>query len=141
MYAGQLAKLKGCRVVGSTGSDDKVKLLKEEFGYDDAFNYKKEKDFDDALSKYFPNGIDVYLDNVGGEMLEAVLNHVNNKARIPVCGAISQYNQVHLLAMFGLNEKVGKGRETCTRLYRFPYLSFPCFSFKPKHSLINFSNA
>ncbi|XP_010278663.1 PREDICTED: 2-alkenal reductase (NADP(+)-dependent)-like [Nelumbo nucifera] len=94
MYAGQLAKLKGCRVVGSTGSDDKVKLLKEEFGYDDAFNYKKEKDFDDALSKYFPNGIDVYLDNVGGEMLEAVLNHVNNKARIPVCGAISQYNQV-----------------------------------------------
>lgn len=94
MYAGQLAKLKGCRVVGSTGSDDKVKLLKEELGYDDAFNYNKETDFDAALAKYFPNGIDIYLDNVGGKMLEAVLNHVNKHARVPVCGMISQYNQV-----------------------------------------------
>ncbi|GMJ05727.1 alkenal reductase, 2-alkenal reductase [Hibiscus trionum] len=93
MVAGQLAKLKGCRVIGSTGSDAKVQLLKEEFGYDDAFNYNKEADFDAALSKYFPNGIDVYLDNVGGKMLEAVLNHVNLHARIPICGMISQYNQ------------------------------------------------
>ncbi|KAI4363689.1 hypothetical protein MLD38_019876 [Melastoma candidum] len=51
IYAGQLAKLRGCRVVGSTGSDDKVDLLKREFGYDDAFNYKKETDYDAALSK------------------------------------------------------------------------------------------
>ncbi|KAL6143891.1 PREDICTED: 2-alkenal reductase (NADP(+)-dependent)-like [Fragaria vesca subsp. vesca] len=94
MYAGQLAKIKGCRVVGSTGSDEKVKLLKEEFGYDDAFNYHTESDFDAALSKYFPNGIDVYLDNVGGEMLEAVLNHVNHHAKIPLCGMISGYNKV-----------------------------------------------
>ncbi|KAE8736257.1 zinc metalloprotease [Hibiscus syriacus] len=93
MVAGQLAKLKGCRVIGSTGSDAKVRLLKEEFGYDDAFNYNKETNFDAALSKYFPNGIDVYLDNVGGKLLEAVLNHVNLHARIPVCGMISQYNQ------------------------------------------------
>ncbi|XP_077243654.1 2-alkenal reductase (NADP(+)-dependent)-like [Tasmannia lanceolata] len=94
MYAGQLAKLKGCRVVGSTGTDDKVKFLKEDLGFDDAFNYKKETDFDVALSKYFPNGIDIYFDNVGGKMLEAVLNHVNRHARIPLCGMISQYNQV-----------------------------------------------
>ncbi|GLT73357.1 hypothetical protein SLA2020_452230 [Shorea laevis] len=94
MYAGQLAKLKGCRVIGSTGSDEKVKLIKEEFGYDDAFNYKKETDLDAALSKYFPDGIDVYFDNVGGEMLEAVLNHVNKQARIPVCGMISQYKKI-----------------------------------------------
>ncbi|XP_057508277.1 2-alkenal reductase (NADP(+)-dependent)-like [Actinidia eriantha] len=94
MFAGQLAKLKGCRVIGSTGSDEKVKLLKEEFGYDDAFNYHKETDFDAALSKYFPNGIDVYFENVGGKMLEAVLNHVNRGARIPLCGMISQYNKV-----------------------------------------------
>ncbi|XP_034701467.1 2-alkenal reductase (NADP(+)-dependent)-like [Vitis riparia] len=94
MFAGQLAKFKGCRVVGSTGTDEKVKLLKEEFGYDDAFNYNKETDFDAALSKYFPNGIDLYLDNVGGKMLEAVLNHVNARARIAVSGMISQYNQV-----------------------------------------------
>ncbi|KAH7844490.1 hypothetical protein Vadar_028597 [Vaccinium darrowii] len=93
MVAGQLAKLKGCRVIGSTGSDEKVKLLKEEFGYDDAFNYNKETDFDAALSKYFPNGIDIYFENVGGKMLEAVLNHVNHGARIPVCGMISQYNK------------------------------------------------
>ncbi|KAK6251674.1 hypothetical protein QUC31_013394 [Theobroma cacao] len=93
MFAGQLAKLKGCRVIGSTGSDDKVRLLMEEFGYDDAFNYNKETDLDAALSKYFPNGIDIYLENVGGKMLEAVLNHVNLHARIPVCGMISQYNQ------------------------------------------------
>nr|QLI49062.1 alkenal reductase-like protein [Gloriosa superba] len=94
MLAGQLAKLKGCRVVGSTGTDEKVNLLKEEFKFDDAFNYKKEADFDAALSKYLPSGIDIYVDNVGGKMLEAVLNHVNKKARIPLCGMISQYNQV-----------------------------------------------
>ncbi|KAB1201974.1 (+)-pulegone reductase [Morella rubra] len=94
MYAGQLAKLKGCRVVGSTGSDEKVKLVKEEFGYDDAFNYNKETDFDSALSKYFPDGIDIYFDNVGGKMLESVLNHVNKHARIPVCGMISDYKKI-----------------------------------------------
>ncbi|KAK7324800.1 hypothetical protein VNO77_28649 [Canavalia gladiata] len=94
MIAGQLAKLRGCRVIGSTGSDEKVRLIKEEFGYDDGFNYNKEKDFDAVLSKFFPNGIDVYLDNVGGKMLESVLNHVNHFARIPLCGMISQYNEV-----------------------------------------------
>ncbi|KAK4286272.1 hypothetical protein QN277_002851 [Acacia crassicarpa] len=94
IIAGQLARLRGCRVIGSTGSDDKVKLIKEEFGYDDGFNYHKETDFDAALSRYFPNGIDVYLDNVGGRMLEAVLNHVNKHARIPLCGMISEYNKV-----------------------------------------------
>lgn len=94
IFAGQLAKLKGCRVIGSTGSDEKMKLLKEEFGYDDAFNYNKETDFDAALSKYFPNGIDIYFENVGGKMLEAVLNHVNKGARIPLCGMISQYNKI-----------------------------------------------
>ncbi|XP_061336632.1 2-alkenal reductase (NADP(+)-dependent)-like [Gastrolobium bilobum] len=94
MSAGQLAKIRGCRVIGSTGSDEKVKLIKEEFGYDDGFNYNKESDFNAALSKYFPDGIDVYFDNVGGKMLEAVLNHVNKYARIPLCGMISQYNKV-----------------------------------------------
>ncbi|KAL5082018.1 hypothetical protein RYX36_010439, partial [Vicia faba] len=91
----QLAKIRGCRVIGSTGSDDKVKLIKEEFGYDDGFNYNMETDYDAALSMYFPHGIDVYLDNVGGKMLEAVLNnHVNKHARTPLCGMISQYNKV-----------------------------------------------
>ncbi|KAJ6849303.1 polygalacturonase-like [Iris pallida] len=114
MFAGQLAKLKGCRVVGSAGTDEKVNLLKEELNFDDAFNYNKETDFDVALSKYFPDGIDVYFENVGGEMLEAVLNHVNKRARIPLCGMISQYNQVwterqgirNLLNMVGKDVKM-----------------------------------
>ncbi|KAI4353206.1 hypothetical protein L6164_002171 [Bauhinia variegata] len=76
LCAGQLAKIRGCRAIGSTCTDEKVKLIKEKFGYDDGFNYDKETDLDAALSKYFPNGIDVHLDNVGGKMLEAVLNHV-----------------------------------------------------------------
>ncbi|MCD7456290.1 hypothetical protein HAX54_031167 [Datura stramonium] len=94
IVAGQLAKVKGCRVVGSVGSHDKVKLLKEEFGYDEAFNYRVETDYDAALTKYFPDGIDVYFDNVGGKMLEAVLNHANHGARIALCGMISEYNKV-----------------------------------------------
>jgi NADPH-dependent curcumin reductase CurA len=89
---GQLAKVYGCRAVGSAGSDEKVELLKSEFGFDDAFNYKKEKDLGAALKKYFPKGIDVYFDNVGGEMLDAMLKNANRDARIAVCGAISQYN-------------------------------------------------
>jgi len=93
MVVGQLAKIKGCRVVGSAGSDQKVKLLKEEFGFDDAFNYKSETDWDATLTRHFPRGIDIYFDNVGGRMLEAVLNHINMKARIPLCGMISQYNE------------------------------------------------
>eukprot|EP00252_Welwitschia_mirabilis_P015184 TRINITY_DN3340_c0_g2_i1.p1 TRINITY_DN3340_c0_g2~~TRINITY_DN3340_c0_g2_i1.p1 ORF type:complete len:350 (-),score=55.47 TRINITY_DN3340_c0_g2_i1:167-1216(-) len=93
LVVGQLAKIKGCRVVGSAGSDEKVKLLKEEFGFDDAFNYKSETDWDAVLSRYFPKGIDIYFENVGGRMLEAVLNNVNTNARIPVCGTISQYNE------------------------------------------------
>lgn len=92
IVVGQLAKLKGCRVVGSAGSDEKVRLLKE-LGFDEAFNYKVEKDWDAALSKYCPNGIDVYFENVGGAMLEAVLQHINKNGRIPVCGMVSQYNQ------------------------------------------------
>ncbi|KAH9318793.1 hypothetical protein KI387_020562, partial [Taxus chinensis] len=93
LVVGQLAKINGCRVVGVTGSDEKVKILKEEFGFDDAFNYKSETDWDAALTKYFPTGIDIYFENVGGRMLEAVLNHINTNARIPVCGMISQYNE------------------------------------------------
>jgi len=89
---GQLAKLTGCYVVGSVGSDEKVNLLKSKFGFDDAFNYKKEPDLDAALKRYFPGGIDIYFENVGGPMLDAVLLNMRNYGRIPVCGMISQYN-------------------------------------------------
>jgi NADPH-dependent curcumin reductase CurA len=89
---GQLAKLAGCHVVGSAGSAEKVELLKTKFGFDEAFNYKEESDLNAALKKYFPSGIDIYFDNVGGAMLDAVLLNMNLHGRIAACGMISQYN-------------------------------------------------
>ncbi|XP_047977226.1 2-alkenal reductase (NADP(+)-dependent)-like [Salvia hispanica] len=90
--AGQFAKLLGCYVVGSAGSKEKVDLLKNKFGLDDAFNYKEETDLNAALKRYFPQGIDMYFDNVGGEMLDVVLLNMNLNGRIIACGMISQYN-------------------------------------------------
>ncbi|KAL8161637.1 hypothetical protein V2J09_013126 [Rumex salicifolius] len=89
---GQFAKLKGCYVVGSAGTKDKVDLLKNKFGFDDAFSYKEEQDLDAALQRLFPEGIDIYFENVGGKMLEAVLPNMRLKGRIAACGMISQYN-------------------------------------------------
>jgi NADPH-dependent curcumin reductase CurA len=89
----QIAKIKGCRVIGSAGSDQKVDWLLNEIGIDGAFNYKKEKNLTLALQEQCPNGIDIYFENVGGEHLEAVLFNMNSFGRIPVCGMISQYNQ------------------------------------------------
>ncbi|KAH7572739.1 hypothetical protein JRO89_XS03G0005300 [Xanthoceras sorbifolium] len=89
---GQFAKLLGCYVVGSAGSKDKVDFLKNKFGFDDAFNYKEEEDLNAALKRYFPEGIDIYFENVGGKMLDAVLLNMRLRGRIAVCGMISQYN-------------------------------------------------
>ncbi|WCJ21854.1 Zinc-binding dehydrogenase family protein [Euphorbia peplus] len=89
---GQFAKLMGCYVVGSAGSQHKVDLLKNKFGYDEAFNYKEEPDLDAALKRYFPEGIDIYFENVGGKMLDAVLLNMRTHGRIAACGMISQYN-------------------------------------------------
>ncbi|KAL8142879.1 hypothetical protein V2J09_015911 [Rumex salicifolius] len=89
---GQFAKLMGCYVVGSAGTKQKVDLLKNKFGFDDAFNYKEEQDLDAALQRFFPEGIDINFENVGGKMLEAVLPNMRLKGRIAVCGMISQYN-------------------------------------------------
>ncbi|KAG8363063.1 hypothetical protein BUALT_BualtUnG0008100 [Buddleja alternifolia] len=89
---GQFAKLFGCYVVGSAGSKEKVDLLKNKFGFDEAFNYKEEHDLNSALKRYFPSGIDIYFENVGGKMLDAVLLNMRLRGRIAVCGMISQYN-------------------------------------------------
>ncbi|XP_077229389.1 2-alkenal reductase (NADP(+)-dependent)-like [Tasmannia lanceolata] len=89
---GQFAKLAGCYVVGSAGTKEKVDLLKNKFGFDDAFNYKEENDLNAALKRYFPEGIDIYFENVGGQMLDAVLLNMRVHGRIAVCGFISQYN-------------------------------------------------
>ncbi|HVS64031.1 MAG TPA: NADP-dependent oxidoreductase [Thermoanaerobaculia bacterium] len=88
---GQIAKIKGCRAVGSAGSDEKVAHLTGELGFDAAFNYK-ERDLREAIAETCPDGIDVYFENVGGRMLEAALAQMRPFGRIPVCGMISQYN-------------------------------------------------
>ncbi|QNP72921.1 NADP-dependent oxidoreductase [Streptomyces roseirectus] len=89
---GQIAKLKGAsRVIGSAGSDEKVKLLVEEYGFDAAFNYKTGK-VSDLLREAAPDGVDVYFDNVGGDHLEAAIGSLNVGGRIAVCGMISVYN-------------------------------------------------
>ncbi|XP_020967658.1 NADP-dependent alkenal double bond reductase P2 isoform X5 [Arachis ipaensis] len=89
---GQFAKLTGCYVVGSAGSQEKVDILKNKLGFDEAFNYKEESNLDAALKRYFPEGIDIYFENVGGKTLDAVLLNMRSHGRIPVCGMISQYN-------------------------------------------------
>jgi hypothetical protein len=90
--AGQLAKLRGCRVIGSTGSMEKVKFLREECGFDVAFDYKVGPMLD-QLRLEAPDGIDVYFDNVGGEALEAALSAMRLHGRIIACGGISGYNE------------------------------------------------
>lgn len=92
--AGQVAKLKGAgKVVGIAGSDEKCRLLTEEFGYDAAINYKTD-DVMTALGQACPNGVDVYFDNVGGDTLDAALAHLAMGGRVVLCGAISQYTQL-----------------------------------------------
>ena len=88
---GQIAKLKGCRVVGSAGSPAKIDFLLNELGFDAAINYRAEE-LVSALSRHCPNGIDVYFDNVGGDHLQAALALLNPFGRVPACGMISQYN-------------------------------------------------
>ncbi len=91
--AGQIAKLRGCRVVGSAGSDSKVAWLTEELGFDAAFNYKGANVLE-QLRQCAPEGLDVYFDNVGGDHLQAAITHMRPFGRIPLCGAISMYNDV-----------------------------------------------
>src|SRR5207248_10942542 len=89
--AGQLAKLRGCRVIGSAGSAEKIHFLREECGFDFAFNYQTGSRFE-QLKLAAPEGIDVYFDNVGGEALEAALSVLRVHGRIIACGSISIYN-------------------------------------------------
>lgn len=92
--AAQIAKIKGCYVVGSTGSEDKARWLRDEVGLDAVINYKTQP-IRQALEEATPKGLDVYFDNVGGDHLEAALRRMNTLGRIPVCGFISGYNSGH----------------------------------------------
>jgi NADPH-dependent curcumin reductase len=90
---GQIGKIKGCRVVGIAGSEEKCRWITEDLGFDVAINYKTES-IEESLQRHCPSGIDVYFENVGGKTLDTVLGLINNHARIVVCGLISQYNAV-----------------------------------------------
>lgn len=93
---GQLAKLHGCTVTGCAGADDKVDLLKAEFGYDAAFNYRQSQSLPKSISEVCPDGIDVDFENVGGEIFEAVLWNMREFGRVALCGMISNYNDQEL---------------------------------------------
>jgi NADPH-dependent curcumin reductase CurA len=96
LIVGQIGKLLGCKVVGITGSDEKVELLKSEFGFDEAINYKTSKHIYKSIAEACPDGVDVYFDNVGGEISDGVIMNINKFARIIICGAISQYNETRI---------------------------------------------
>jgi NADPH-dependent curcumin reductase CurA len=93
--AGQIAKIKGCRVIGIAGGPDKCRTVTEDFGFDAAIDYRAE-DVRKALREHAPGGVDVYFDNVGGEILDAVLTRLARGARIIICGAVSQYNETQV---------------------------------------------
>ncbi|KPI93077.1 Prostaglandin reductase 1 [Papilio xuthus] len=89
---GQIAKIKGCKVIGFAGSDDKVEWLEKELGFDKALNYKT-VDVAKALKEAAPKGVDCYFDNVGGEISSIIINQMNKFGRVSVCGSISSYNE------------------------------------------------
>ncbi|XP_024990358.1 2-alkenal reductase (NADP(+)-dependent)-like isoform X2 [Cynara cardunculus var. scolymus] len=105
---GQLAKLHGCYVVGSAGTSKKVELLKDKLGFDEAFNYKEELDLDAALMRYFPEGIDIYFDNVGGAMLDAALANMRIHGRVAVCGMVSQTNRTDTQTFLNMFSVISK---------------------------------
>ena len=89
---GQVAKINGCRAVGIAGGADKVKHIVQDLGFDGGFDYKASQDYSGEIARLCPKGVDVYFDNVGGSITDAAFNHLNERARVPVCGQISQYN-------------------------------------------------
>ncbi|MFC6725152.1 zinc-binding dehydrogenase, partial [Halobium palmae] len=89
---GQIAKLNGCRVVGFAGSDEKVEWLTDDLGFDAGINYRTTDDYAAALDDAAPDGVDVYFDNVGGPITDAVFTRLNLDARVAVCGQIAHYN-------------------------------------------------
>ncbi len=96
IVAGQIARLQGAEVVGITGSDEKCNMLKDQFGFSSAINYKVSGKLRKDISAICPKGVDVYFDNVGGEITDAVVANLNNHSRFVLCGQISQYNNTRI---------------------------------------------
>jgi NADPH-dependent curcumin reductase CurA len=93
---GQIGKILGLTVIGIAGTDEKIDLLKTKFGFDAGINYSTSKDIKADIAKAAPNGVDIYFDNVGGPISDAVLFNINRFARLIICGAISVYNNTEL---------------------------------------------
>ena len=93
---GQIGKILGLNVIGIAGTDEKIDMLKSEFGFDHGINYKTTNDMKAAIKEAAPNGVDIYFDNVGGPISDAVLFNINQFARIIICGAISVYNKTEI---------------------------------------------
>jgi NADPH-dependent curcumin reductase CurA len=89
---GQIGKIMGCRVIGIAGSDEKIEALKSKFGFDEAINYKTTENMQEAIAAAAPDGVDIYFDNVGGDISDAVIFNMNKYGRIAICGTISSYN-------------------------------------------------
>lgn len=98
IVAGQISKIRGARVIGITGSDDKCRMLKEGFGFDETLNYKTSKSIRKDLAKISPDGVNCYFDNVGGDVTEGVIANLAFHSRIALCGQISQYNSTRMPA-------------------------------------------
>jgi NADPH:quinone reductase len=96
IVAGQVAKLQGAKVVGITGNDEKCKLLTDQFGYNSSINYNTSRSLRKDIAAACPEGVDVYFDNVGGEITDAVIANLNNHSRFVLCGQISQYNNTRI---------------------------------------------
>jgi NADPH-dependent curcumin reductase CurA len=123
---GQIAKIKGCHTVGIAGGDDKVNWILKDCGYDAAFNYKTTDNYGAKLKELCPKGIDVYFDNVGGTITDAVFMQINPFARLSICGQISQYNNAkpemgpRLLGMLIVAKAKAQGFIVTDFMARFP---------------------
>jgi len=96
VVVGQIARIKGCHVIGIAGSDEKKNYLINKLKFDDVINYHTTKNMEEAITKFCPNGVDIYFDNVGGGISDAVIAHINKGARIILCGQISLYNDTEI---------------------------------------------
>jgi hypothetical protein len=96
IIVGQIAKIHGCRVIGIAGTDEKCRMLKDELGFDGTVNYKTSQNLKKDIGELCPKGVDIYFDNVGGEISDAVIANINFHARIALCGQIALYNSTSL---------------------------------------------
>lgn len=106
LAVGQIGRIKGCSVIGIAGTDEKCRILKEEFGFNDAVNYNTARPVKKALAAVCPDGVDIYFDNVGGTVTQGVIDNLNFHSRVVVCGQISQYNNTRLNMVVDILPKI-----------------------------------